>query len=222
MKNNFKLCSVYICLLFVISCKDDRPGDTTLATNSDEFFNYYLNSKIMYMGDSIIYNDFINNIDTIEFMYKDSVLDIDTIGDQIVYRFERFISYDDVKYTYLKNYTISKSKSIGILKNEELRNNYLLPYLFTKDSRWNGNQYQTGLYQEYYIDSLGTVNFANGIRKKVKVIQLDKKNLIEEYKTEEHYVQGIGISYGYYKSVKKDISSGEIKSGSIVTLAHKQ
>jgi hypothetical protein len=222
MKKIFKISLFFSSIILVFACKDNNVGDTAPANNSDNYFNYSLNSKLYYKGDSIIYNDFNNSIDTIEFSYKDSVVGVDTIGDQIVYQFERFISYDDVEYKYLKNYSINRSKSVGIIKNEDLRNNYLLPYLFTKDSKWNGNQYQLGIYQEYYIDSLGTVIYASGTRKKVKVIQLDEKNLIEEYKTEEHYVEGIGMVYGYYKSINKDISTAEIKSGSIVILAHEQ
>lgn len=222
MKKIFKISLFFTAIILVVACKDNSVSDTTPANNSDIYFNYSLNTILLYKGDSISYNDFNNRVDSIEFSYKDSVVGIDTIGDQTVYQFERFISYNDVEYKYLKNYSINKSKSVGILKNEDLKNNYLLPYLFTKDSKWNGNQYQLGIYQEYYIDSLGTVIYANGSRKKVKVIQLDKKNLIEEYKTEEHYVEGIGMTYGYYKSINKDISTGEIKSGSIVILAQEQ
>ena len=222
MKKILNLSLLYLLLLFVIACKDNSVGDLAPANNADKYFSYALNSTLHYQGDSIIYNDFNNSVDTVKFMYKDSLLSIDSLGEQTVYQFERFISYDEVEYKYLKNYSLNKSKSVGIVKNEELRNNYLLPYVFTKDSKWNGNQYQLGIYQEYYIDSIGTVNYANGNRTKVKVIQLDEKNLIEEYKTEEHYAEGIGMVYGYYKSITKDISSGEIKSGSIVILAHKQ
>ncbi len=222
MKKIFKISLFFSTTILVFACKDNSVGDTTPANNSDIYFNYSLNTTLLYKGDSIIYNDFNNSVDTIEFRYKDSVVGIDTIGNQTVYQFERFISYDDIEYRYLKSYSLNKSKSVGILKNEDLRNNYLLPYLFTKDSKWNGNQYQLGIYLEYYIDSLGTVVYANGSRKKVKVIQLDEKNLIEEYKTEEHYVEGIGTVYGYYKSINKDISTGETKSGSIVILAHEQ
>ncbi len=222
MKKFVKLSFFYSVLLFALACKDNSVGNAEPANNANKYFSYALNTTLHYQGDSIIYNDFNNSVDTVKFMYKDSLLSIDSLGEQTVYQFERFISYDNIEYVYLKNYSLNKNKSVGILKNEELRNNYLLPYVFTKDSKWNGNQYQLGIYQEYYIDNIGTVNYANGSRTTVKVIQLDEINLIEEYKKEEHYAEGIGMVYGYYKSINKEISTGEIKSGSIVILAHKQ
>ena len=45
-------------------------------------------------------------------------------------------------------------------------------------------------------------------------------NLIAEDKRIEKYAEGLGIVYSYHKKISKDLVTGEIKSGSIVTLVH--
>lgn len=220
MKSTKNILFLVISLSFIISCKKEEKSYLAAPTYAREFFDYPINTTLRYSGDSIIYNDFSGSTDTVEFEYIDSLVQIDSVANQIVYQFTRYITYDGSTFQYLKNYNINKSIN-GIIRNEDLTNNFILPYQFVQTSKWNGNQYQIGIYQEYVADTLETIEYNGGQRKRVSVTQLNEENLIDELKIKEQYVVNYGMVYQYQKQIRKDINTGEIKSGSIVILALK-
>lgn len=220
MKTIKNVLYLLIALSVLVSCKKEEKSYLQAPTYAREFFDYAMKTSLNYVGDSIIYNDFSGSIDTVKFVYVDSLVQIDTVANQIIYQFNRYISYAGSTLQYLKNYSINKSIN-GIIRTEDLVNNFILPYQFVQTSKWNGNQYQIGIYQEYTADSVGKIEYGAAQRKQVKVTQLNETNLLEELKIEEKYVERYGMVYQYQKSIRKDISTGEIKSGSIVILALK-
>lgn len=209
-----------VCSLSFFACNKEQESQMVPALLADDFFNFQVSDVIRYEGDSIIYNDFNGSVDTVHFFFKDSIQYIDTVQTQIVYQFERMISYDGVSFQYLNNYSINRSEQ-GILRYGNLSNRYLLPPKFYLRTSWNGNQFQSPAEQKFIIDSLATIDFAGGFRVMVQVQQRNEVNLIEEYKETEQYVEDFGMVYQYRKNVRKDINTGRIKSGSIVILALK-
>lgn len=192
----------------------------TPALLAEDFIHYTEGTSLRYEGDSILYNDFNNSIDTVHFFYTDSLVRIDTVGEQLVYQFERFISYDGAAYQYQNNYSYNRSNQ-GVIRYENVSNHYILPPKFYLNSTWNGHQFQSTVVQEYTIDSMATLDFAGGFREMVRIKQIEEINLIEEEIQNEQYIEDYGLLYHYRKSVRKDINTGNIKSGSIVTLALK-
>ncbi len=206
-------------LLVLNACEEKKT--TYPLVSAVPFFDFVENTTLNYSGDSIIYNDFTNKIDTVTFFYKDSLVEVDTVGEQIAYQFERYIAYTPTStFQYLKNYTLTKGK-IGIIRVEDLRNNFLLPAAFEIGTQWNGNQYQLGDEQLYTISNKVDSFIKGENRAVVEVVQQNESNLIEEDYINEKYAVGLGMVSAYYKHVSKDISSGIIKSGSIVTLVYK-
>ncbi len=209
-----------LCSLSFFACKDDLEPQMLPPLLAEDFFTFNNSEVFIYEGDSIVYNDFDNTVDTIHFFYKDSIQSIDTVQTQIVYQFERMISYDGASYQYLHNYNINRSVQ-GVLRYGNLSNRYILPPKFYLRTNWDGNQFQSTVEQKFIIDSLANVDFAGGFRVMVQVQQRNDVNLIEEIKETEQYVEDYGLLYLYHKNVRKDINTGNIKSGSIVTLALK-
>ncbi len=206
-------------LLTLYACEEKKTIYPLVSANT--FFDFQEKASLFYIGDSIIFDDFTNTVDTISFQYKDSLVAIDTVGEQIAYQFERSIGYPPLfNFQYLKNYTITKGK-IGIIRVEDLSNKFILPLTFEAGNRWNGNQYQLGDEEIYTLMSLKD-SIVNGSNRKIaEVLQQNDINLVEENITKEKYAEGKGMIYTFRKHVSKDISTGIIKSGSIVNLAYK-
>lgn len=208
----------FFALLF-IACEDKKEIYPLVSSSS--FFEFNSNTVLNYSGDSIIYDDFTNQVDSVKYLYKDSIVGIDTLGTKVAYEFERYISYPPSStFQYLKNYTITKSE-IGIIRVEDLRNDFLLPDYFEMNSTWNGNQYQLGDELIYTISAIEDTFMMGGNRKMVGVLQQNEQNLIEEELSIEKYANGLGLIYKQRKSITKDIATGDIKSGSIVILEYK-
>lgn len=213
----------YILFLAIVftACKKESDVSMQTALQASSYFNYAPHTVLLYEGDSIVYNDFDNTVDSIRFYYKDSLVSVDSLDGQITFLLERYYSNNEVVYHYQKNYTITLQAQ-GIVKTEDLHTRFLLPFSFNKDSKWNGNQYQAGEPQEYFIENISTIQYAGGMRSVLEVQQMNEKNLIREDLRQEHYLERIGLKYLYYKGVNKNISTGNITSGSIVILNHKQ
>jgi hypothetical protein len=219
MKKYYIGIGILFALLFS-ACKKDEKSLMAPPWVAESFFNYNKSDVFIYKGDSIIYNDFDNSVDTIHFFYKDSVQSIDTVQTQLVYQFERMISYDGISYQYLNNYSINRSIQ-GVLRYGNLSNRYILPPKFYLNSTWDGNQFQSTVEQMFLIDSIATIDYSGGLRDMVNVLQVEEQNLIDEVKETEQYVEDFGMTYQYRKRLRKDINTGQIKSGSIVILALK-
>lgn len=213
----------YILFLAIVftACKKESEVSIQTALQASSYFNYAPHAVLLYEGDSIVYNDFDNSVDTLRFYYKDSLVGIDSLDTEIAFQFERSHSNNGLEYQYLKNYTINLQPQ-GIVRTEDLHTRFLLPFSFNKDSKWNGNQYQTGDPEEYFIENISTIEYAGGMRSMLEVQQMNEKNLIREDVRQEYYLEGIGLKYLYSKGVNKNISTGNISSGNIVILNHKQ
>ncbi len=202
---------LYIILVLISACKEKQ--DTYPLISVDSIINYSEGTVLFYVGDSIIYDNFTQQRDSVRFEYKDSLTGIDTVGQQLAYQFERYIKYpNDNSYQYLKNYTLTKG-SMGVIRVLDMYNDYILPSLIGINSKWNGNQYQLGDEQIYSIQSIN--------EDEIDILRKNDKNLISEEVSTEKYAESIGLVYKYDKRVTLDISTGEIKSGSIVILAFK-
>lgn len=206
----------------LISCKKEEVINTEekLPIDAKGFFIYNNSTVLHYEGDSIVYNDFDNTKDSIHFFYKDSIIGIDSFGTSISYQFERFISYDSISYTFLNDYTITIN-SAGIILTQNFENDYILPEKITKLSRWNGNQFKQAEEQIYLVKTLENLNYLSAMRDLVKVNKKEEINLIREDLEENEFVSELGLIFAYKKGVDKDIVTGNIKSGSIVTLVYK-
>lgn len=209
-----------VCLL--TGCKKDsnesmNPNPTSY--NANDFFFYQKKDVLNYRGDSIVYNNFSGSIDTNIFYYKDSLINVDTTNEVIHYEFERYYAKENKAFSYLKSYSIYKSV-MGIIESVNLKSMYLLPGNCTKSSTWNYNQYNDMEYQECSIINVEQNMYASAIRNLLTVKQLDEVNLIREDKAEMKFASGIGKIYEYKRGVDKDISNGQIKSGTILTLVY--
>lgn len=205
-------------MILFTSCEEKKT--TYPLFNSVDFFNYSNSTVLYFTGDSITYNDFTNQRDSIRFFYIDSLIGIDTNNLEIKYNFNRFITYpNQIGYTYLTNYSITRTSN-GILLLEDLKQNFILPNLFDYNSTWNGHQYQSTDELIYRIQSISNENYLGENRNIVHVLMNNDFNLIAEDKRVENYAEGLGITYSYHKNISKDLVTGEIKSGSIVTLVH--
>jgi hypothetical protein len=207
-------------ILTLNACKNDNESQLSPASYASSYFNFTANTILYYEGDSIIFNDFNNSIDTVHFYYKDSLHTIDSLQNQTHYEFERYVSYDELSYTYLKTYSIIIN-SDGVVRNEDLASTYLLPFIFSRDSKWNGNQYKSAEELVFSIDSMDNIELAGATRRILKVKQIEEENLIREDNEIEYYVQGLGMSRRYSKNVDKELVTKKIKSGSIVNLVLK-
>lgn len=207
-------------ILILQACKDTNESSPSPASYASSYFNFSANTLLYYEGDSIIFNDFNNSIDTVHFFYKDSLLAIDSTAKQTNYLFERYVSYDEFQYSYLKTYSLLVNTD-GVIRNEDLVNTYLLPFIFSRDSKWNGNQYKLAEEQVFSLDSMDQIEMAGASRKIIKVKQMEEENLIREDQEFEYYVQGLGMSRRYSKNVDKELVTKKIKSGSIVNLVLK-
>jgi hypothetical protein len=209
--------ALFLMILFT-SCEDKKT--TYPLFSSVDFFNYTNASVLYFTGDSITYNDFTHQRDSIRFFYIDSLVDIDTNQLEIKYMFDRYISYPNQSvFTYLTNYSIT-CMSNGVLMTEDLKQNFILPNLFDSNSYWNGHQYQSSDELIYRIQSITNENYLGGNRNIIQVSMNNDFNLIAEDKRVEKYAEGLGIAYSYHRKISKDLVTGEIKSGSIVTLVH--
>jgi hypothetical protein len=220
LRKSLLFVTILVGMFVMNACKDINESSPVPGMYASSYFSFAPNTVLKYDGDSIIFNDFNNSIDTVEFYYTDSLIQIETIDNQIIYQFDRYLSYDGLEYVYLKSYSLNNHTN-GVIRTEDLSNNYLLPYLFSKDSKWNGNQYQLGSEIEYSIDSMATIDLLGAQRKLLKVKQVDEENLIREDKVLEYYTQGLGMSRRYSKNVDKELVTKKIKSGSIVNLVLK-
>lgn len=217
-----KISLIIIAAIFFIGCEKDandsmNPNQTSY--NANDFFFYQLNDVLNYRGDSIVYNNFSGSIDTSIFYYKDSLINIDTANEVIHYEFERYYAKENKAFSYLKNYSIYKS-AMGIIESVNLKSMFLLPGNCTKSSTWNYNQYNDLEYQECSIRIAEQKVYETALRNLLTVKQLDEVNLIREDKAEMQFASGIGKIYEYKRGVDKDISTGQIKSGTILTLVY--
>lgn len=213
-----KLIIALLLMILFTSCEDKKT--TYPLFSSVDFFNYTNASVLYFTGDSITYNDFTHQRDSIRFFYIDSLVDIDTTQLEIKYMFDRYITYpNQTGYTYFSNYSITRM-SAGVLMMEDLKQNFILPNVFDNNSTWNGHQYQSADELIYRIQSISNENYLGGNRKIIQVLMNNDFNLIAEDKRIEKYAEGLGIVYSYHKKISKDLVTGEIKSGSIVTLVH--
>lgn len=201
------------------SCEEKQEEYPLLSVHS--FINYSENTVLHYTGDSIIYNSFTQQRDSVHFEYKDTLVSVDTVGEQLAYQFERYLKHPtSSEYLYQKNYTLSKN-SAGVIRVMDMHNDYILPAQIGIYSKWNGNKYQLGEEQVYSILSISEELINNSSKKVLSILRKKESNLIAEEASEEKYAESVGLLYKYDKNVTLDINSGEIKSGSIVILAFK-
>ena len=213
--NPFFILSLLAIVLHLSFCKKEK--NTTIAIDDGyNYFSFDVGKYVIYDVDSIVHNDFTQQVDTFKYQLKElnESIFLDNSGRNTM-RKERYKrNYNDtVAYDLMPWILISASQANKTNTTvEETENNvrYVkLNFPVKKDKSWNGNVYNTLGEQNYsYTDihvsrTIGTIAFDSTLL----VTQINTENLIEKKYHIEIYATNIGL-------VDKEIT--DVKSTNIV------
>lgn len=213
-----KIILFFIFISAFLSCKKDK-------TESPEDFGYSyfplsLHQTWLYSADSIIYNNFTQQRDSIHFFLKDSIVKIDT-GDagKISYKLNRYKrSTDSADWRYESSMSIFLSQN-NIIITENNNSFVKLVFPVLKDKQWNGNAYNGDEEQDYFYKEVDVPQTTNNktFPHSLLIIQQDEENRIEEKFSSEIYSKNIGLIAKEVRNLEKDFSTGVITKGFIYT-----
>jgi hypothetical protein len=208
----FIVITLILSITLIISCKKDK------ALPPDLGYNYYPTSVgwyIEYEIDSIVYNDFTNNIDTIHYFLKEVIeSEFENASDSVLFRIERFKRNNITDEWGISDVWFVIKNNNSIIRTEENIRYVKMIFPVKNGARWNGNTYNTFQEQIYeYIKKDETFKFDNlSFDSTVTVKQLENINLIEKQESKEVYARNIGLIYKEIIDLKTEVN-GTIKSG---------
>ena len=205
--------------LIVISCKKENPAPNTTITGS-EYFSSVVGMTRLYQVDSIYWDDFNNQHDTVSYLVKEVIpstyLDNQNRPTQRIERFR--------KDSLSGNWVIWKvwSSNVTTTTGEQVEDNIrFLKLTFTPaiNATWNGNTYNTLDPQNYVITSLGDPDTKGNLtfNETLTVSHGNDDNLVFRKFAEERYAKGAGLYYRVNEDVQKIFGTENIKSGYIYT-----
>lgn len=219
MKFSPQICLLALITLIVISCKKENPSPNTTITGS-EYFSSVVGMTRLYQVDSIYWDDFNNQHDTVSYQVKEVIpstyLDNQNRRTQRIERFR--------KDSLSGNWVIWMvwSSNVTTTTGEQVEDNIrFLKLTFTPaiNATWNGNTYNTLDPQNYVITSLGDPDTKGSLtfNETLTVSHGNDDNLVYRKFAEERYAKGAGLYYRVNEDVEKIFGTENIKSGYIYT-----
>jgi hypothetical protein len=203
---------IFFLLIVLFSCKKEQEPAFDFGY---EYFPLDSGRFVIYNVDSIVYDDFTGTIDTFKYQLKEiTTAFFYDLEKRPAYKVERYKRLNDTLPWEIKDVWAASRNSITAERTEENITYVKLYFPVKQGNYWNGNARNTLEPASYEYATVGTGNSFGGhsFTSTLKVIQLNKKNLIEDQYAEEVYARSIGMIYKRYKNVKTEVS-GEIISG---------
>lgn len=199
--------------IFFSACDKDSKSKTSLY---HEYFPVKLGHWVIYDVDSIVYDDFYEEVDTFHYQIKEVVESkfTDNSGNK-AFRLERYTrSQPNDKWNINNVWTVRRLASRAEKVEENLR--YIkLVFPPKVNKTWDGNAYNIKPEQTYRITNVHQQKTINDMLLDSVVDVLQKEfteTLISKEYEIEMYAKNIGLVYKEYINLKKEID-GTITSG---------
>jgi len=196
---------IAVALLLITSCQKDSDTETLLTYSEDlEYFPVDSGFTRFYTVDSIFWDDFTGNHDTVSYELKEVLSGVyfDNQGRK-GQRIERFKKDEAGNWIIYKVRASLRTNTTAEVTEENIR--YIkLTFPVELNERWNGNSYNDFGNLTYQYETAGSDQFGGfNFQETVKVLQDDDPpNLLEDRYGEEHYAKGIGLYYRKNLSLK--------------------
>ncbi len=208
--------SYFIFLLLGLSLGWAACTETTEDIDLDygyEYFPLRLGQTLVYEVDSVVYDDFTNTIDTVQFQLREITLDTFRDGENILnYRIERQVRSDENAAWQFKQIVAARRTSTKAERMEGNQRYLNLVFPARLGNSWDGNAYldQDTIYtirnvsieiykgwEDFSYTQLDEAYQLNGFNfdSTLLVQQVDYENLIELRSSVERYAKGIGLVY---------------------------
>jgi hypothetical protein len=184
---------------FILACEEQ----TYEVPERDDtpFYNYFPlfdTVSYIYQGDSIIYDDFTNTVDTINYFLKDVAKGtyVDG-GGRLNYKMHRYYrSNDEASWTplFVWSAVLDENYAQKLIDNKRVAR---LSFPVKKDKSWNGNHFNASNTQNYTYKSVHSP-FQNdyfNLDSTVLVEMLYDSTLIEKRSHFARYAKHIGLIY---------------------------
>lgn len=201
---------VYIGLLFFVwsSCKKDQ-FETFDRTKDSDYFIDSIGAYSIFKVSEIIFDDFANKSDTLEYQIKEHNEShfTDNLGRKAI-RIDRYKRLSDTSaWKYLNTWYAVKASDM-VERVEDNKRLVKLSFPVTTDAVWNSNAYNMdvavnvfyGLINQRY--TLDTFRFRNAL----SVESTNVKDSFKERSFREVYAKGIGLVYKNHVSIVKNAS----------------
>lgn len=208
----YYLILLVLALLFALSsCRKNR---TEVAVDHS---SYYLPLNIgttwIYQMDSIVYYGTGAEPDTFKYQVKHEIVDTyeGASGDP-VYTFN-ISSRKDTNYQWRfeRAFSISNGNT-DVIKSDFDRQTLILSKPLSLDKLWNGNLYNTGYNEDYYVTKIheaGTVGQFN-FDSTLTIEQEEQYNLVNHYRGSTMYAKNIGLVFKEYERLSNLTDPGKI------------
>lgn len=184
--------------IMTTSCQEEVDTVPSLTYSGDlEYFPIDSGLTRFYQVDSIYWDDFTGNHDTVSYELKEILAGVyyDNQGRE-GQRIERYKKDEDGNWNIFKVRNSLRTNTTAEVTEENIR--YIkLTFPVELNERWNGNSFNdfgnlTYRYEKVGSDQFGGFNF----QETVKVLQDDDPpNLLEDRYGEEYYAKGTGLYF---------------------------
>ncbi len=204
--NNLHLLFLLLVLAGASCKKENNPVSTNTAKHTD-YYPLKEGSFHVYLIDSIYYNNFTGETEVYQYQLKEAITEtfLDE-SNQTNYRMERYCKFklDDTMHFdslpwVLKNVWFVSQTRISIQRVEENMRFVNLTNPVKNGVSWDGNGYNTLANAQYTYQNLGEVFLE--FPQTVKVLQLDRENLIEKQYYEQIFAKNVGLIKYYYLDI---------------------
>ncbi len=205
-----RLVVIFLFLSSLYSCKEDGED---LAPNFEgyQYFPLEIGQTSIFKIDSIVYDDFTQEIDTFSFFLKEEIESTFIDGaNRKSYRVAIYYSLDTSNWRLQK--VISKLR-IDLRAEKTEENVTIVPLVFPikQTSVWDLNILNT---REEVKCRFKDINQSfNDYDSTITVAQEEEISLIERKTSEEVYAANVGLVYTRKQDLKLDFSTAEIRSG---------
>lgn len=201
--------------LLAFSCQKEKDKEGDKPFFGYQYHPLKLGQELIYQNDSIIYDDFSGQVDTISFQTKLITESEETdLENRKVYVFGLY-RRDSIQQNWKKIKQLRKFRGNRYLELMD-ENVVYLPLIFPMDPlvSWDVNAKNTSLEQRYVYKNLHRSAKLNSIAydSTILVSQRNEENLIERFVEQEIYAARVGLVYQKKLALQTEFN-GNIRSG---------
>ena len=199
---------VFFSIVLIISCSKPKDETPKPQETINTYFTLKANEVRYYTADSVVYNDFTQQIDSTRFLLKDTVLE----ANDNVYTIERYKKLKaDTTWQIWKRYTVSNFFARVEQTIDNIRTIVLINPV-QSNTTWKGNYTNDAIFHYKSIDT--TENIAGKVYEHTTTVVQEKYNdLITSRNEYEKYAKNIGLVQILRENLSKDFNTGQITSG---------
>lgn len=181
----------------LVACKKDK-FESVNTSNDKKYFSLKIGAYSEYSVQDILYDDFKNTIDTLNYQIKEVNESSfkDNLGRNAI-RVDRYIRNNDtINWAYMNTwYAAIDAHSIERVENNSRK--IVISFPISYDAVWNSNEFNMDYVNNVYYTSFHKPYSINSIRydSSISIESVVISNSVKERAYKEVYVKNIGLVY---------------------------